>query len=89
MQRNVDATAYRYLSFSHAPVKHSVVQCVDGEIHTCGIESFWVMLKRRHKRTCHKTSNKHLKRYVDEFVGRHNKRPSDTIDQMGALVNGM
>ena len=34
-------------------------------------------------------SNKHLGRYVDEFVGRHNKRPSDTIDQMGALVSGM
>ena len=34
-------------------------------------------------------SNKHLKRYVDEFVGRHNKRPSDAIDQMGALVSGM
>ena len=34
-------------------------------------------------------SNKHLKRYVDEFVGTHNRRPSDTIDQMGAFVSGM
>ena len=34
-------------------------------------------------------SPKHLKRYVTEFVGRHNKRPSDTIDQMGGLVEGM
>ena len=30
-----------------------------------------------------------MNRYVDEFVGRHNRRPSDTIDQMGALVVGM
>lgn len=34
-------------------------------------------------------SPKHLKRYVTEFVGRYNKRPSDTIDQMGAIVQGM
>ena len=47
------------------------------------------MLKQGAKGTCHKTSNKHLKRYVDEFVGRRNTRPSDTTDQMGALVNGM
>ena len=32
-------------------------------------------------------SSKHMKRYVDEFEGRHNKRPSDTINQMGALMS--
>jgi transposase-like protein len=84
-----DATAYRNLPFSHAAVKHSINQYVDGKVHTNGIESFWAMLKRGHKGTYHKMSNKHLGRYVDEFVGRHNKRPSDTIDQMGALVSGM
>ena len=34
-------------------------------------------------------SNKHLQRYVDEFAGRHNMRPLDTIDQMKAMVRGM
>ena len=47
------------------------------------------MLKRGHKGTYHKMSNKLLKWYVDEFVGRHNKRPLDTMDQMGALLQGM
>ena len=31
----------------------------------------------------------HLQRYVDEFAGRHGIRERDTIDQMGALVEGM
>ena len=66
-----DATAYRDLPFNHAAVKHSIDQYVDGKVHTNGIESFWAMLKRGHKGTYHKMSNKHLGRYVDEFVGRH------------------
>ena len=34
-------------------------------------------------------SPKHLQRYVDEFVGRHNIRDRDTIDQMEDLVARM
>ena len=34
-------------------------------------------------------SAKHLHRYVDEFVGRHNMRPLDTIDQMRLMAKGM
>ena len=44
------------------------------------------MLKRGHTGTFHHISPKHLHRYVDEFSGRHNERPSDTIDQMAAIV---
>ena len=84
-----DATAYRDLPFTHAAVKHSINQYVDGKVHTNGIESFWAMLKRGHKGTYHKMSNKHLGRYVDEFVGRHNQRPFDTIAQMSIMFQGM
>ena len=42
-----------------------------------------------HKGTYHKMSNKHSERYVTEFVGRHNWRQSDTLDQMGAMVKRM
>lgn len=47
------------------------------------------MLKRAHKGTYHKMSKKHLERYVNEFVVRHNIREMDTIDQMEVIAAGM
>ena len=44
------------------------------------------MLKRGYTGVYHHVSPKHLHRYVDEFSGRHNIRPLDTIDQMAAIV---
>ena len=84
-----DAAAYHDLPFTHAAVKHSINQYVDGKVHTQGIESFWAMLKRGHKGVYHKFSNKHLGRYVDEFAERHNMRGKDTADQMALVANGM
>ena len=84
-----DAMAYYGLPFEHESVKHTVGEYVSGMAHTNGIESFWAMLKRAHKGTFHKMSEKHLGRYVSEFAGRHNDRPADTIDQMQAMVRGM
>ena len=84
-----DAKAYNNLPFNHATVKHSIKQYVDGKVHTNGIESFWAMLKRAHKGTFHKMSPKHLQRYVDEFVARHNFRSSDTVDQMALFADNM
>ena len=57
--------------------------------HINGIECFWAMLKRVHKGTYHKMSKKHLGRYVNEFVVRHNIREEDTISQMEIVVAGM
>ena len=34
-------------------------------------------------------SPKHLQRYVDEFVARHNFRNSDTTDQMALFADNM
>ena len=62
---------------------------MDGIAHTQGVESFWSLLKRGYHGTYHHMSFKHLGRYVDEFVGRHNQRDADTPDQMGAMVRGM
>ena len=84
-----DAKAYAGLPYDHETVKHSVGEYVDGMAHTNGIESFWSMLKRAHKGTFHKLSEKHLNRYVEEFAGRHNIRRADTIDQMNAMVKGL
>ena len=43
-------------------------------------------LKRGYDGVYHHMSPKHLNRYIDEFAGRHNSRPSDTIDQMSAIA---
>ena len=68
--------------YKHRAVQHSVGTYVIEQAHTNGIESFWSMLKRGYQGTYHHMSPKHLGRYVNEFAGRHNARPLDTIDQM-------
>ncbi len=81
------ATAYqRMVDFEHKSVKHSVGEFVKGMASTNGIESFWAMLKRGYMGTYHKMSAKHLGKYVNEFVGRHNIRDLDTIEQMICLT---
>ena len=80
-----EAAVYRGL-MNHASVRHSVGEYVRGQVHTNGIESFWATLKRAHKGVYHKMSPKHLGRYVTEFVGRHNARGLDTIDQMRLMA---
>ena len=84
-----DLSAYKDIPFNHEVVKHGIKQYVDGKVSTNGIESFWAMFKRAHKGTFHKMSAKHLQRYVDEFVARHNFRNQNTKDQMTLFVDGM
>ncbi len=85
-----DAKAYQgIMGRWHGTVRHSTGEYVRGQAHTNGIESFWSMMKRGHHGIYHKMSPKHLDRYVSEFVGRHNDRGLNTIDQMGSIVSGM
>ena len=79
---------YRGLS-NHESVAHSAGEYVRRHAHTNGVESFWSMLKRGYVGTYHQLSVKHLDRYVNEFSGRHNSHPLDTIDQMSAMAKGM
>ena len=74
---------------NHKTVNHNIGEYVRDNVYTNGIESMWAMFKRAHKGTYHKMSKKHLHRYVAEFVGRHNNRKSDTLEQMSDLVLGM
>ena len=83
-----DHRSYRGL-VNHHTVKHSVGEYINGQIHTNGIESHWALVKRGYVGTYHHWSPKHLHRYVNEFTGRHNDRPSDTVDQMAAMAHGM
>ena len=77
------------MPFEHEAVTHSLSEYVRGDVHTNGIESLWSMMKRAHKGTFHKLSPKHLDRYVQEFVARHNLREQDTADIMGLVTDGM
>ena len=84
-----DHGGYHGMPFKHETVKHSVSEYVNGMAHTNGIESFWALLKRGYHGIYHCMSHKHLNRYVNEFSGRHNKRPRDTISQMSAMAVAM
>lgn len=74
---------------NHKAVNHSLGRWVDEMAHTNGMESFWAMFKKGFHGTFHRMSPAHLHRYINEFAGRHNIRPLDTIDQMKALARGM
>ena len=74
---------------NHESVRHSVSEYVRDQAHTNGLESFWALLKRGYHGTHHRMSPKHLGRYVNEFAGRHNDRPKDTLEQMRDIVQGM
>ena len=84
-----EARAYEGIPRAHEAVKHSVKEWVRWIAHTQGIESAWSMLKRGYIGTYHHWSAKHCGRYVNEFTGRHNARPLDTITQMGSVMRGM
>ncbi len=84
-----EARAYIGLRRHHEAVQHSVGEYVRDQAHTNGLESFWAMLKRGYQGVYHWMSEKHLHRYVEEFEGRHNSRPMDTLTQMTCMVRGM
>ncbi len=67
----------------------TAVAGVRDQAHTNGLGSFWALLKRGYHGTHHHMSEKHLGRYVNEFAGRHNDRPKDTLEQMRSIVQGM
>ena len=74
---------------NHRSVRHSVGEYVDGKVHINGMESFWSMLKRGYYGTYHRLSPLHLQQYINEFAGRHNQRPLDTIEQMRLMAAGL
>ncbi len=70
-------------------MKHSIKEYVNGEAHINGMESFWALLKRGYYGTYHRVSSKHLQRYVNEFVSRHNIRELDTVEQMAHTAKSL
>lgn len=74
---------------NHESINHKAGECVRGQVHTSGIESFWALLERGYTGIFPHLSHKHLHRYINEFAGRLNIRDSDTIDMMKMLARHM
>jgi transposase-like protein len=75
--------------YEHDAVDHSIEEYVVGDVYTNWIESWFSLFKRAFKGTFHSLSEKHLDRYVQEFVCRENMRDMDTLDQMGFIIENM
>lgn len=83
-----ELSSYRHLP-NHLVVNHSRGQYVCGLATVNGVEAFCALLKRAYRSTYHWWSPKHLWRYVNEFVSRHNFRPLAILERMAAVVSGM
>lgn len=64
--------------FPHEMVNHGAKEYARaGGVNSNSIESFWAVFKRGYYGTYHSMSDRHLQRYVDEFVYRFNNRETD------------
>jgi transposase-like protein len=79
---------YKHLGkeFPHVAVDHAEGEYVRGRAHTNSVESFWAQLKRQIYGTHHWVSRKHLGRYVDESVWRHNRRGLDEAPRFDNII---
>jgi transposase-like protein len=83
--------AYRPLGLAYnmKAVDHGRGHYAHGEIHTNSIEGFWSQFKKGIKSTYHKTTRKHLQKYVDEFVFKYNKRNFGMQEQIECVISNM
>lgn len=83
------ARPYSYLrGFIHDKVNHGAKEYVRGDVYTNGIESFWAIIKRGYKGIYHKWSEKHLPRYIKEYVVRFNLRHVSPFERIRAAIIG-
>lgn len=81
--------SYKGNKYNHQTVNHSAKQFIDGMAHTNGIESVWAVLKRGFYGIYHSFSEKHLQRYVNEFMFRLNEGniKVHAMDKIDAMLN--
>lgn len=72
--------------YNHSTINHKYGEYVNDRIHTNTIEGFWSLLKRGIIGIYHFTSDKHLQKYVDEFVFRYNSRNFNEANRFNLLL---
>lgn len=75
--------------YNHSVIKHNEGQYVNGNTHTNTLEGFWSLLKRGVVGIYHSMSDKHLQRYIDEFVFRYNTRNLNESDRFNLMLDNL
>jgi hypothetical protein len=83
--------AYRPLAlvYDMKSVDHGRGYYADGDTHTNTIEGAWSQLKKTLMATYHKTTRKHLQRYLNEFTFRYNYRDLNAQQQIDCVIRNM
>jgi hypothetical protein len=83
--------AYRVLEnqFKLSSVDHSKGWYVDGDIYTNTMEGFWSQFKKGICATYHKTTRKHINKYVQEFAFRYNYKDLSAQRQIECVIRNM
>lgn len=74
-----------HVDYIHQVINHAE-KYVDGQIHTCGIDNFWSLLKRSIKGTYVSVEPFHLFRYLDEQTFRFNERKGKDADRFAKVT---
>ena len=74
---------------NHQTVNRGDGECVRGEAHVNGMESFWALVRRGCDGTFHHIEPKYLHRYINEFAGRLSDRAAGTVERMCNIVRNL
>jgi transposase-like protein len=72
--------------YEHGSVNHAGRVYAEGDTSTNGVENFWSLLKRGITGIYHHASQKHINKYIQEYVFRFNHRKSTTKQRMETLI---